>query len=112
MFEWPNAREVREALARWAKEQQALHPELVRLGFFGSYARGDWGVGSDLDLVVVVTDCDEPFERRGASWATEKLPVPADIVVYTETEWKALQRRGTRFARMLGEDAVWMVGGK
>jgi predicted nucleotidyltransferase len=40
-----------------------IHPEVVRVGYFGSYARGDWGVGSDLDLIIIVDRSDEPFAR-------------------------------------------------
>jgi len=36
----------------------------LRIGYFGSYARGDWGVGSDLDLLVIVTAAEEAFEKR------------------------------------------------
>jgi predicted nucleotidyltransferase len=45
---------VEAALREWTREQARLHPELLRLGYFGSYARGDWGVGSDLDLFALV----------------------------------------------------------
>lgn len=84
-------------------------PELIRVGYFGSYARGDAGVGSDLDLVAVVRASSEPFERRGIHWDLSALPVPAEILVYTEAEWADLQRRGGRFARMLRDEAVWLV---
>jgi predicted nucleotidyltransferase len=46
--------------------QKALdeHDAVVRIGYFGSYARGDWGVGSDLDVIAVVAFSDEAFTRR------------------------------------------------
>jgi predicted nucleotidyltransferase len=81
-------------------------PELVRLGYFGSYARGDAGVGSDLDLVAIVRECAEPFERRPIGWDLTRLPVPAEIIIYTGKEWEALQRRGGRFAWMLQDETV------
>ena len=31
----------------WAAREAPRHAGLRRLGYFGSYARGDWGVGSD-----------------------------------------------------------------
>jgi len=99
---------VFSALDRWVRDEARRHPELVRLGCFGSYARGDWGPGSDLDLVAVVRSSRVPFERRGLSWSTEALPVPADLLVYTETEWEALIRRGGRFARVLEEEVLWV----
>ncbi|GAB4445789.1 MAG: hypothetical protein Kow0031_28320 [Anaerolineae bacterium] len=79
-----------------------------RLGYFGSYARGDWGVGSDLDLVAIVAESSVPFERRALAWDLSQLPVPAELMVYTEAEWQAMQASGSRFARMLVEEAVWL----
>ncbi len=97
-----------EALRGWARDEARRHPELVRLGCFGSYARDDWGPGSDLDVVAVVKDTAEPFERRGLSWRTENLPVPADLLVYTEAEWRRMAERGGRFFRVMTEEVVWL----
>jgi predicted nucleotidyltransferase len=83
---------------------------LIALGYFGSYARGEAGVGSDLDLVAIVADSDQPFESRGAAWALETLPVPAEILVYTQREWNSLLERGGRFAESLRSEAVWLAG--
>jgi hypothetical protein len=69
--------------------------EVQRLGYFGSYANGTWGVGSDIDLVAIVSASDEPFERRSVKWPTERLPVPADLLVYTEPEWTAILKGTT-----------------
>jgi predicted nucleotidyltransferase len=90
----------------WAGAERRRRPELVRLGVFGSYARGEAGVGSDLDLVAVVRQATEPFARRAAAWDITSLPVPAEILVYTEGEWEAVQARGGRFAEMLATTTV------
>ena len=108
VIKWPDLGSVRESIDRWAKEEVTEHPELLRLGYFGSYARGDWGVGSDLDLVAVVAESSEAFERRNVSWTLTPLPVPADLVVYTEDEWKSLEDRGGLFARTLSRETVWI----
>lgn len=108
VLRWPDpARVAREARA-WAASEGEHRDELRRLGYFGSYARGDAGVGSDLDLVAVVRQSDRPFERRAIEWDLNALPVPAEILIYTEDEWRALQLRGGRFARMLQEETVWI----
>jgi len=64
-------------------------------------------VGSDLDLIAVVEDAPEPFERRLLNWELNNLPVPADILVYTLTEWKDLQQKSHKFSRMLKSEVVW-----
>jgi hypothetical protein len=103
---------VLAALARWVQSEAARHPELVRLGCFGSYARGDWGPGSDLDLVAVVRECDTPFERRAVCWATEQLPVPVQLLVYTQAEWQDLSASGGRFGRVLEAEILWVYASR
>jgi predicted nucleotidyltransferase len=105
---WPDRERVDKAVRRWAPEEFRRRPALLRLGYFGSYARGDWGVGSDLDLVAVVAETTESFERRAVAWDLTTLPVPAEILVYTEAEWQALRERGGRFARTLEHEVVWL----
>ena len=91
----------------WTIEQVQQRPEIVRLGYFGSYARGDWGVGSDLDLIAVVNETLEPFERRSINWDLNGLPVSAEIIVYSLPEWEELEKKATKFARMLKSEAIW-----
>jgi predicted nucleotidyltransferase len=100
---------VLSAVRTWAAVQTVLHPELVRLGVFGSYARGDQGVGSDVDLVAVVRTASVPPFERARAWATEELPVPADLLIYTEDEWRQRIARGDRFARVLDGEVVWVL---
>jgi len=108
VFAWPSRAEVEASLRRWAQEMAASRPELIRLGCFGSYARGDWGVGSDLDLAAVVDSSDKPFERRSVDWDMSGLPVPADLLVYTREEWERLHREGGRFAAVLVRETQWL----
>ena len=105
---WPDRVQVDRAMRQWAANASKARPQLQRLGYFGSYARGDWGVGSDLDLVAVVTSAEEPFDRRALTWDLTPLPVPAEILVYTEPEWRALEAQGSRFFRTLAQEAVWV----
>jgi len=109
LLKWPDAASVLGAARAWARAERGRRPDLVRLGVFGSYARGDAGVGSDIDLVAIVRQAAEPFVRRAAAWDITSLPVPAEILVYTEAEWRALRARGGRFADMLATTTVWLV---
>jgi len=105
---WPNRTQIDDAVRRWAARIAEDHPELVRLGYFGSYARGNWGVGSDLDLIAVVGSTGDRFDRRALAWDVTALPVPAEILIYTEAEWRDLDLQGGRFAEMLARDTVWV----
>ncbi len=108
VLRWPDRVTVDRAVRAWAAQQVKQRPEVLKLGYFGSYARGNWGVGSDIDLVIVVTAAAEPFEQRTLSWDTSSLPVPAEILIYTESEWRTLGTERTRFARTLVEQTKWV----
>lgn len=71
-----------------------IHPEVVRVGDLGSYARGDWGVGSDLDLIIIVDQSDDPFERRAARWDATELPVPRMCSCTRETNGRTSASEG------------------
>ncbi len=105
VMRWPNAKTVHEAVHLWAKRMTQTHSGVLRVGYFGSYARGDWGVGSDVDIIVVVAQADLPFERRPVQWNTLPLPVAADLLVYTTDEWERLKGR---FKETVQREAVWV----
>jgi len=106
---WPTREDVLDGLRAWAAAEAERRPELEALGYFGSYARGDEGFGSDLDLVAVVTRSSLPFMERARDWQTETLPVPADLLVYTAEEWEALRTGAGRFSMVLATETVWLV---
>ena len=108
VLRWPDRVTVDAAARRWAAGEADHRPDLVRLGYFGSYARGDWGVGSDLDLVAVVNVAERPFFERGRDWDLAGLPVPAEILVYTRREWDDTVARGDRFAGVMSGEVVWI----
>lgn len=108
VFKWPNRAQIEAALHAWAVIAIKEHPETLCLGYFGSYARGDWGVGSDLDLVAVVSQTQTPFEQRSLSWDLSHLPLPAELLIYTRQEWQRLQAEQGRFARTLAAETVWI----
>lgn len=109
VFTWPARAVVLDAARAWAETEARRRPDVIRIGMFGSYARDDAGVGSDLDLVAVLRDTAIPFVRRAAAWDLTTLPVPAELLVYTEAEWQALQAAQTRFAQTLAGEMLWLA---
>lgn len=81
---------------------------ILQIGYFGSYARGDWGVGSDLDIIIVVDESPLPFTERASDFDATRLPVPVDLLVYTAKEWEALKRRNSRFNKEIIQEAIWL----
>lgn len=63
-----------------------LHPEQIIL--FGSYAYGEPTEDSDIDLLVIVTQSDEPRYRRSrqAYKALRGIGISKDILVMTRAE--------------------------
>jgi len=107
VLKWPDAATVIQALKQWVKKLMNTRPEVVRIGYFGSYARGDWGVGSDLDLIIIVSWSDQPFETRPGEFDTLSLPVPTDLLVYTQEEWQTLGQQRS-FFQTLDQETIWV----
>ena len=108
VLEWPDRTTVDAAFRSIAGRLGASNAQLLRLGYFGSYARGDWGVGSDLDIIAIVQSSEQPFVDRARAFDLLGLPVPAEILVYTADEWAAMEREGRRFVRQLERETVWV----
>ena len=109
VLKWPDKHAVDQAARDWAHLLALKHPEITGIAYFGSYARGDWGVGSDLDVAVIIRNSNRPFEERSRDYDTQKLPVPTDLVVYTLEEWYSLDWEQPFYLRLLKE-AVWVYG--
>ena len=105
VHKWPDRAAVESALQIWARSVLE-RDDVTRVGFFGSYARGDWGVGSDVDVVVVLTKSSIPFQERSLALPGLSLPVSADLVVYTEAELQNLA--DTKFGEMIAKEAIWL----
>ena len=108
VFKWPDRTAVDTALRSIAGQFASAHPELLRLGYFGSYARGDWGVGSDIDIIAIVGASSVSFAERAPTFDVSGLPVQAEMLVYTAAEWSDMQREGRRFVRAIEREAVWV----
>ena len=53
VLRWPRPEVVLAAATAWAQQQRRRYPSLMAVGVYGSYGRGDAGVGSDLDLLLL-----------------------------------------------------------
>ena len=90
VFKWPDRKQVLSAAHRWATSLRRKDRTVELVLCIGSYARNGWGVGSDLDVIVVLSDTDLSRLQRHARYDPKGLPVPADVWVYTRAEWEAL----------------------
>jgi predicted nucleotidyltransferase len=53
------------------------------VALFGSYGRGDAGVGSDLDLLLIDSGSNGPQHQRLLVWPLAELPLSCDALVLT-----------------------------
>ena len=77
--------------------KQKYKPELIIL--FGSYARGNFTEGSDVDLLVVKNTRKRPIWRRVDVRKVIDVDVPMDIIVYTPSEFNMLKENNSAFIR-------------
>lgn len=108
VLKWPDRETVDHAVRRWAAAVAQTRPDVLAVAHIGSYARGDRGVGSDVDFLVLVAASEQPFHQRALKFDTRALPVPADVFVYTAEEWRTMAREGRRFQRTVEEEGVWV----
>ena len=112
VLKWPGRDEVLSAARRWATELTTHASAVEKVYCVGSYARGDWGVGSDLDVIVVLSDTDlSPFGRR-LRYEPQDVPVPADVWVYTKAEWGALGSHSPQLWRRLQRELVELASAR
>lgn len=107
---WPSRAEVVAGLREWVERLRAKHPELVRIGYFGSLNDGvRYGVGSDADVVAVVTQSSREhwWERPRDFDSPSEVPVDVDLFVYTEDEFGKIVARGGAFATAM-QNVVWL----
>lgn len=64
VFKWPDGNTVCQAVRLWAQEALRQRVDIRCIGYFGSYAGDNWGVGSDLDLLIIIDHSEKPFEQR------------------------------------------------
>lgn len=77
VLKWPDQDAVLAAARAWACALQAQDASVREVWCVGSYARGDWGVGSDVDLVVVLHDTFLSPAERYHRYYPDPLPVHA-----------------------------------
>jgi hypothetical protein len=99
---------VDKAFRQWVTQHEAALVEAISIGYFGSYARGDAGVGSDLDVVIILRQSVLPFTQRSQQWDFLSIPVPVEAQVYTAPEWTQLETNQPRFYDSLVKETVWL----
>uniref|UniRef100_A0A7C3WJM6 DNA polymerase III subunit beta n=1 Tax=Thermofilum pendens TaxID=2269 RepID=A0A7C3WJM6_THEPE len=87
----PYVKEALEKLAARAREELGD----VEIYLFGSYARGDWLLDSDVDLVVVSPKFEGLSMGERYALVRRMLPaqISAEVLAYTPEEFARAKRR-------------------
>lgn len=109
VLRWPKPEQVLAEAETWAVAQRESHPDLTRVGVFGSYGRGDASVGSDIDLLLVDESATGSQSERLRHWPLEQLPLSCDALVLTSVELECLLASDSRMAQELKGDLRWIL---
>jgi predicted nucleotidyltransferase len=82
-------------------------PRVQRVGYFGSYARGDYTPASDLDVLIVVSSSENPRHRRALEFDLRDVPAGCEVFVYTKEELAGPVPAGSWLPTILTE-TVWV----
>ena len=108
VLRWPDPDRVLAKVLAWSQDISTSCSTLQRVGVFGSFGRGDAGVGSDLDLILVDAEAVGPQSKRLLPWPIEQLPLSADCLVLTPQELQTLLRSDQRMGQELRRDFRWL----
>ncbi|HHT9120224.1 MAG TPA: nucleotidyltransferase domain-containing protein [Candidatus Hypogeohydataceae bacterium YC41] len=99
------------------KELKRLTKELIKSGaekiiLFGSACRGEFGLTSDLDLIVVMPS-EKSFIERSRDMYLKLRPLAADILFYTPEEFYQLSqtnsfvKNAVKTGKIIYEKTTW-----
>ncbi len=99
---------VLRQLKAYAKKLRRSHPEVERVGFFGSYANGTFGPASDVDLLIVLRKSDKRFLDRIPDYMPDNLTVGCDVFPYTSEEINRMKQQNSLWIRHVLKEAAWL----
>ena len=112
VLRWPDPDQVMQATRHWAECQAEVHPGLIAVGVYGSYGRGDAGVGSDLDLLLIDCNAHGLQRERLPQWPLEQLPLSCDALILTPEELQSIlvpaEGMPGRMGKALSHECRWL----
>lgn len=81
------------------KKNKNKFPEIKKVLLFGSRTRGDWGLRSDADVLVILKESQHRrfFDRIPRYLDLfSKVSLPVDVFPYTEEELERMKKKGNK----------------
>ncbi len=106
ILKWPDKQKVLNEAKLWAKSIGPDDESIVKIFCFGSICTDTWGVGSDLDIIIILKQTSVPFISRANLFDASAICVPTDILVYTESEIETFDDQKSRFMDDIQKKAI------
>lgn len=100
--------DVLRQLKDYAKSIKRTHPEVERVGFFGSYANDTYGPASDVDLLIILQESNKRFWDRIPDFLLGNLSICCDVFPYTNKEIEKMQSQNIPWIRHVLKEVVWL----
>jgi predicted nucleotidyltransferase len=84
----------------------AACPEVEQVVLFGSFARNDYGVHSDLDLLVILDRTEKSVFQRLDEYLRWAPAYPTDILPLTRSEVQSRLERSDPFLRRVLNEGI------
>lgn len=97
---------IMKAIKRLAEELSQKHPEIESISLFGSFARDGAVPGSDVDILIVLTDSNVPFKDRLTKYMPSSFPVGVEVFPYTRCEMETMLSQGNFFLKSAQRDSI------
>jgi uncharacterized protein len=85
-----NREQILKALEDLIQQWTQRHPELEQVILFGSFARGDYFPGSDVDMLLILEKSDQPFLSRMVKFLPAHFLIDIDIFPYARDEFERI----------------------
>ncbi len=83
--------QIRRHMDTFAAGLLSSHQEIVEIIVFGSFSTGNFAPGSDVDVLILLSDSDKPVRDRVPDFMPSQFPISMDVFPYTIREFAALE---------------------
>jgi len=83
---------ITASVKAFAQQLYVVHPEIIRIIWFGSWIHGHPAPGSDVDLCLIVKSSNLKIYERPPQYLPVGFPTGMDLHVYTTFEFQQLDQ--------------------
>lgn len=100
---------VVKKLTEWADQISRSNKDILRIGYFGSYARDDYTPSSDLDVLIVLKDSNTPPHKRLHDYSIKGFPIGCEFFVFTEEEIEQKGKNEGGWMHTILSEVKWII---